>query len=104
MFGASYPKGAEAPMHSVMNYEPCADCRDKFSLGIVLMEAQTRPIKDRPEIQEGVWPTGAHVVITENDLRRAFDPATADSVIKAGKAFIDTATFTQLFRGSQCDG
>lgn len=103
-FGASYPKGAEAPMHVVMNYNPCPKCVADFAKGIVLMAASHTPIGNRPAIQDGVWPTGAVVVVTEEAVRHIFKGDAADDVLKHRRAYLDAETFDALFRGEAEDG
>ena len=56
----------EAPMHMVIDYEPC-------------------------EMQKGVYPTGRYVVIKRDAARKMFD-----NIGSNDKAFVDTELFNQL--------
>lgn len=54
----------EAPMHMVIDYEPCEKCRANMALGVTLMEATNKPNSvTKVEMQKGVYPTGRYVVI-----------------------------------------
>lgn len=72
LFGASYQE--EAPMRMIMDYEPCDKCREQFKAGILLIETTTIPtLTGQPSIQEGLYPTGRHWLITEDAFKRAFE-------------------------------
>lgn len=50
---------AEAPMHAVIDFVPCDECRQKMELGFTVMEATREPNSTSTvEIQKGVYPTG----------------------------------------------
>lgn len=57
----------EMPMRTVLSYQPCDKCVQKFSSGVLLIAVQPRPIDGRPEItiRDGVhlYPTGDHIVL-----------------------------------------
>lgn len=84
----------EAPMHMVLDYEPCEKCRENMSLGFTVMEATTAPNSvTNVQIQKGVYPTGRYAVITMDAAARIFDGV--DTSKK--KAFVDTEIFNGLF-------
>ncbi len=66
---------AEAPMHAVLDYKPCDECKDNWSKGIALIKVQKTEItKGAPPLtkKDGVdlWPAGETAVIsTEAALR-----------------------------------
>ncbi len=91
LLGAAYP--GEAPMHMVMNYEPCPACTAKFEKGIMLIETTAQPSNGRPAIDGANYPTGRSVVITEESARRIFDGPLAARVLRARKVLIDSATW-----------
>ena len=54
----------EAPMHAVLDYEPCDKCREKMSLGFTMIEATHTPNPTtKVQMQPGVYPTGRYAVI-----------------------------------------
>lgn len=84
----------EAPMHIVLDYEPCAKCWENMSKGFTVMEATSRPNSvTNMEMQSGIYPTGRFVVLRMEAAQRMFNP----EVAKVGKAFVDVALFNQFF-------
>lgn len=84
----------EAPMHMVLDFEPCEECKKRMAMGFTVMEATTSPNSvSRMEMQKGVYPTGRFVVIKTEAAKRIFT-GIADGV---DKGFIDSAGFSQLF-------
>lgn len=92
-----YRKGEdiEAPRSIVLDYEPCEDCKKKFSLGVLVIEVTFDQPKDmRPAIAKDItgvkaYPTGNYVVVrrgvldvygdkclmNETDFKRLFSDA-----------------------------
>lgn len=59
----------EAPKYMVLDYEPCDCCKEKFSQGVLIIEVTRTPLPDnRPQIAEGAYPTGRHVVVRKEAL------------------------------------
>lgn len=64
----------EAPRYTVLDYEPCDCCKDKFSQGVLFIEVTRRQPEDkRPAISKdemgaSVYPTGRHVVVKREAL------------------------------------
>ena len=84
----------EAPMHMVLDYEPCEKCKEHMALGFTVMEATTSPNRvTNVQMQGGVYPTGRYVVITMDAATRIFGGI--DTSKK--KAFVDAEVFRQLF-------
>lgn len=84
----------EAPMHAVIDFEPCEECRRNMEMGFTVMEATSSPNQvSSVEIQKGVYPTGRFVVMKMEVAKRVFEGAD----ISAGKAFILPKDFTLLF-------
>lgn len=83
----------EAPMHMVLDYEPCDKCRANMSMGFTIMEATTRPNSTtNVPMQNGVYPTGRFAVIRTATARKMFHP----DAMTMGKAFVDCALFNEL--------
>ena len=83
---------AEAPRCAVIDYEPCDKCREVMNSGITLIGVTNRqPADKRPMIdtKQGLYPTGAFAVITEEGVHRLFQPETAEIVIKHRKCFVE---------------
>ena len=84
----------EAPKYMVIDFEPCEECKKNMALGFTVMEATNSPNSiSRVEMQKGVYPTGRFMVLKTEAAHRIFN-GLADGV---SKAFVDVATFTQLF-------
>lgn len=84
----------EAPKYMVIDFEPCEECKKNMALGFTVMEATNSPNSiSRVEMQKGVYPTGRFMVLKAEAAHRIFK-GLADGV---SKAFVDVATFTQLF-------
>lgn len=85
----------EAPMHAVLDYEPCDKCREKMSLGFTMIEATHAPNPTtKVQMQPGVYPTGRYAVIKKEAAMRLFTPQTD---LSKGKAFVDSALFDLIF-------
>lgn len=84
----------EAPKYMVIDFEPCEECKKNMALGFTVMEATNSPNSiSKMEMQKGVYPTGRFMVLKTEAAHRIFKglaPGTS-------KAFLDVATFTQLF-------
>lgn len=84
----------KAPMHMVLDYEPCDECKKNMELGFTIVEATGEPnaLTSMP-IQDGIYPTGRYVVIKKEAAIKIFGYENT----KRGKAFMDVETFTQMF-------
>ena len=92
----------EAPMHMVIDYEPCDECKKNMALGFTVMEATTVPNKvTSVEFQKGVYPTGRFVVIKPEAAEQVFDGVLPG--INMG--FVNNEIYTKMFcnlEGSGC--
>ena len=62
-----------APMHMVIDYEPCDECRQNMAQGFTLIEATSKPnAASNVEIQRGVYPTGRYAVLRREAAERIF--------------------------------
>jgi len=85
---------AEAPMHVVLNYEPCDACKEMFEKGIhVVGVTETAPQENMLPIQEKddvcLYPTGAFFVATENWAKSFFDGSLLENILNKKKVFMD---------------
>lgn len=80
----------EAPRKAILDYEPCDDCKEKFSQGVLLVEVDNYPnMNGQPEIAPDAYPTGRHVVVKPEALVGDF---------KAGsKALVLRKDFEDMF-------
>lgn len=86
----------EAPQHAVVDYEPCEKCQEAFKQGILLIEAESKPVNpNQPDLQ-GAYPTGSHWVVTEEAVQRMLEPSMAQNVLKARGAMISRETAQTL--------
>lgn len=59
----------EAPKYTVLDYEPCDCCKEKFGKGVLIIEVSQTPLEDnRPPISKGAYPTGRHVVVRKEAI------------------------------------
>ena len=85
----------EAPKYVFDGYEPCPECQDTVSKGVMLMEADSIPVfEGQPEMQKGVYPTGRWCVMKKESAKRIFD-------CDATKAFVDKQTMDMLLCGAE---
>lgn len=85
ILGAAY-KG-EAPMHMIVNREPCDTCEGAWALGIVVFEA----VEDTRE------PTGSWSVITEDGASQIFHDNKLKVVLGLRRCMISQASYRQIF-------
>ena len=90
----------EASMRTVIDYEPCPDCKAKMESGFTVVEATTSPnnITDVPII-DGVYPTGRFIVIKPEVAHKIFR---IDE--NATKAFLEADLFQKIFCDSEEPG
>lgn len=63
-----------APMHMVIDYEPCQQCYENMKRGVTLIEATREPnAVTSVELQQNVYPTGRYAVIERCAADRAFN-------------------------------
>lgn len=82
------PNDAEAPKETVLNYEPCEECKKQFAEGILIIEVDTN--LNRPTIQDNYSPTGRFVVVKQE----AF---TNQQYKNGDKCIITTDEFEHMF-------
>lgn len=91
-------KDIKAPMHAVINYEPCERCAEAMASGFTVIEATgTQNWVTDKEMQEGVYPTGKWTVLKREAARRIFT-GLDDSV---DKAFLDASVYDKIFGSIQ---
>lgn len=88
----------EAPKNIILDYEPCDDCREKWSMGVVVLEATTRrPEPYRPPIQKSgedeIYPTMRYVVIKPTAAERVFN----GEFHCGSKLLLEDTAFEQMF-------
>lgn len=94
----------QAPMHCVLDYEPCDECKAQWSQGVAVLEATTvRPVPYRPPIQKDgnteIYPTMRMVVIKAEAAERIFG-----GKFNAGqKLLLEDKAFEQIFGGAVND-
>ena len=88
------PGDAEAPMHAIIDYEPCDECKKQWAEGVAIIEVSRTPIcEGQMPIANGAYPTGSVVVVKEEALNGGFK--------KGSKALMLTEEFRKMFGGSQ---
>lgn len=95
LLGASY--AGKAPMHMVVNYEPCKACMEQFSKGITLIEVTNTPNKPgQPPITGSHYPTGRIAVLSEECIPHIFYEEFAARVLQSRKALLGPDTWAEL--------
>lgn len=83
----------EAPRRVILDYEPCDDCKEKWSQGVAIIEVSTTAlVPNQPPITDGFYPTGRFIVLDEE--------AITDGKYKKGdRTLMISDEFTACFRG-----
>lgn len=84
----------QAPMHCVLDYTPCDDCAEQWSIGVAILEATTeKPTPYRPPMQKDkgvdIYPTMRMVVITPESASEIFgqEMTAGQRILLEDKAF-----------------
>lgn len=92
----------EAPMHCVLDYEPCEECQKKWNLGVALIGTTKKPLNDtlppiRNTSNETLYPTGEWLVITKEAAKRYFCEMAAEVVTEEEIENTDSVLVEQEF-------
>lgn len=80
----------EAPRHMILDYEPCACCKEKFSHGVLIVEVNSYPNSDnQPPLTKNAYPTGRHIVVRPEALNGNFSAGS--------KALMNGSEFEMVF-------
>ena len=87
----------EAPKYICMDYEPCDECAEKFSQGVLLIGVTIEQPEDkRPPVKASdgtcVYPTGAHCAIKEEVVNRMFN----SDFHKGSRVFVDNDLLMEM--------
>lgn len=97
-------KDDEAPRYGVVSYEPCDKCKEGMAKGITLTEVSVEPMDDnQPPIQDGFYPTGRWLVVSEEYVRRCWPEDMAADVLKKRKCFVQEGILASMI-GNGGDG
>lgn len=93
----------EAPMHSVIDYEPCDECKKIFDAGILLVGVTEKSKDKRPAIGKNergkkLFPTGAYCVVTREWVTENISADFAEEVINEGKLLCDHCELVQMLK------
>lgn len=92
----------EAPMSCIMDYEPCDDCKEKFSQGVALIEvSEVQPSDGRPPIKaqggKEVYPLGGYAVVNAESFSRS-----TNQKWEAGqRCFVDSEILKLIVGGAE---
>jgi hypothetical protein len=84
------PQDAKAPHRAVWNMEPCDECKDWMSKGVICISA--RPGNDTKD----PYRTGGWAVVRDEAITRMFDPESAAAAIKARVCFVEDEAWDKL--------
>jgi hypothetical protein len=106
LLGAAY-KG-EAPMHMVLDYEPCAACKAGMAGGITFVECSPAGDKRRPIAKRDgkeIAPTGRWLVVKAEAIERmGLEPELLAGILEHRKAYVDPEAFEMLFVPAMKEG
>lgn len=93
----------EMPMHTIIDYEPCDECKAKMNKGITLIAATTKPTcPNQMPIQNEVYPTGQWCVVTENFIKNNIkSKEVVNNILKMRKACIEPELIEMLTKASK---
>lgn len=88
----------EAPMHCVLDYNPCDKCAEQWSMGVAVLEATAqRPHPYRPPIQKDkgvdIYPTMRVVVIRAESASQIF----GQEMSAGQRILLEDTAFEQIF-------
>ena len=89
---------AQAPMHCILDYEPCEECAKQWSTGVAILEVTLKkPNPYRPPMQKDkgndLYPTMRMVVITPESAEKIFEQP-----FEAGnKLLLEDEAFEHIF-------
>lgn len=82
------PKDVEAPMHCIIDHEPCDECLAGWKKGTVIIEADSNPVHEGQKVWHGGYPTGRYIVV---------NPAALTSSLQGNKVlFMMPVDFEQM--------
>jgi hypothetical protein len=89
------PKDQKAPTHTLIDYEPCDKCKEKFKEGVLIIECTQHPnIPNQPPIQQHAYPTGDYVVVKPHILNEPFNKPNT-------KTLMHTNEFQKCFKNTE---
>lgn len=93
----------EMPMRTIINYEPCDECKAKMDKGITLIEATTTPSSPKQmPMQNGIYPTGRWCIVTESFIKSNINSEEmVNTTLKMRKAFIEPEIMEMLTKASE---
>lgn len=98
------PGDKEAPMHTLLDYEPCDNCKAKMAQGITCIEVTEKPTATNMAIAPNLYPTGSWAVVKPSALDAMInDPGLIEDIKDAGRCVLSQETFRQLFPGEDVD-
>ena len=80
-----FNRGKKASTYTVIDYEPCDDCKAAMDLGIAFIEAEATGT-----------PTGRFFVLTEDAAKRLLNPDVIDNVLAHRKCLMEPAVFNSI--------
>lgn len=87
----------EAPKNVLLDYEPCDECRKKWSLGVCLIAVTETPnAEGQPPMPNGVYPTGSWSVIKREAFERIFEEEAPKTAV-----CIDAEWYEQMFGSNE---
>ena len=94
----------QAPMHCILDYEPCDHCKEQWAMGVAVLEATVeRPTPYRPPIQKqgeaDIYPTMRFVVIKPEAAERIF----GGEFTTGQRLLLEDKAFEQIFGGAVND-
>ena len=91
----------KAPMHAVIDYEPCDACKQAMARGNALIGVVDHPRADgQPPIasdgRQDLYPTGQFMVINDHGIQGIFQKSAAQTILKNKKALVPQELLDEL--------
>ena len=86
----------QAPMHCILDYEPCDACKTAMEQGVTLIGVASNAPDNRPPIQKGLYPTGQWAVLKTEAVSRLFPEDVAEKAVSTGKLLVEQSVLQQL--------
>ena len=101
---ASEATDTDAPIYTLMDYEPCEPCKGMMADGILLIEAARTPNHEGQGcMNDKAYPTGRWTVVKETSINGFLDPEIIPATLEARACFLDPETYSMIIDEKTAD-
>lgn len=92
----------EAPMHCIIDLEPCEKCAAQMKQGYTALGVSHTPrFANQPEVQPSLYLTGSYLVFSEQGVRRIFTPEAVEQILEARKFCLDQEVLEHFMQAAR---